>query len=328
MKRGNQIGVLGTGAWGLALSSALSKKNIVNLFFVSEKDFKKVSETGSSNFLASFNLSSNIKLKNDLHDLCECKYIFIAVPAQRMRENLNLISNVSNSSTIVICNKGIEKETNKLMSEVTLQILPNSNVIILSGPNLANEVAQNLPTAFVLSSVKKSTLNELGNLICNKNFRPYYNNDIVGTQLGGAIKNVIAIACGVTVARKLGENARASVITRGLQEIIYLGKKMGANEKTFYGLSGIGDLNLTCNSEKSRNFKLGFNLAKGLNFKEIENMNFLAEGFYSCESVNSLAQKFGIEVPICNAVNDLINGYSIDKIIDKLLARPLQYEDI
>tara|TARA_B100000242_G_C43014636_1_gene471776 strand:- start:376 stop:1362 length:987 start_codon:yes stop_codon:yes gene_type:complete len=328
MKTESQIGVLGTGAWGLALSSAISKKNNVNLFFVSSKDFKKVSETGSSDFLASFNLSSNIKLKNDLQYLRECKYIFIAVPAQRMRENLNLISNVSQQSTIVICNKGIEKETNKLMSEVTLQILPNSSVIVLSGPNLANEVAQNLPTAFVLSSVNNSNLNELGNLISNKNFRPYYNNDIIGTQLGGAVKNVIAIACGVTVAQKLGENARASVITRGLQEIIYLGKKMGANEKTFYGLSGIGDLNLTCNSEKSRNFKFGFNLGKGLSLKEIENMNFLAEGFYSCESVNSLARKFGIDVPICNAVKNLINGCSIDKIIDKLLARPLQYEDI
>ena len=228
----------------------------------------------------------------------------------------------------VICNKGIETETNKLMSQIVLEMLPSSKNIILSGPNFAHEVAQNLPTAFVLSSRDNGLLRELGSIVSTKNFRPYFNNDIIGTQLGGAVKNVIAIACGVAEGKYLGENARSSIITRGLQEIVYLGKKMGANVTTFYGLSGIGDLNLTCNSRKSRNFKLGFKLAQGLNISKIDNMSFLAEGLHSSSSVNKLATNYDIEMPICSAVKDLLSGQSVDKIINKLLSRPLQFEKI
>ncbi len=323
----SNIGVLGTGAWGLALSVAIAKKNKVNLFFVSEEEFKMVKENRKSKFLPLINLPANISFRNNLEDLKYCKYIFLAMPAQKMRKNLNLISSFLTTNNFIVCNKGIENETNKLMSEVILDTIPNSNIIILSGPNLAQEVAQDLPTAFVLSSVNNEILKELGNTISNKNFRPYFNNDIIGTQLGGAVKNVIAIACGVTVAKNLGENARSSLITRGLQEVIYLGEKMGAQSQTFYGLSGIGDLNLTCNSNKSRNFRFGFNLAREKNLKQVQDIGFLAEGYFSCKSVNSLAKEFDIEMPICNAVKELLSGSSINEIINRLLSRPLQFED-
>lgn len=323
----SNIGVLGTGSWGLALSIAIAKKNKVSLFFVSDEEFKKVKKNKKSNFLPLINLPSNIALRNKLEDLKYCEYIFLAMPAQKMRKNLNLISSFLTTNNLIVCNKGIENKTNKLMSEVIVDTIPNSNIVILSGPNLAQEVAQGLPTAFVLSSGDNQILTELGNIISNKNFRPYFNNDIIGTQLGGAVKNVIAIACGVTVAKNLGENARSSLITRGLQEIIYLGEKMGAQSQTFYGLSGIGDLNLTCNSDKSRNFRFGYNLARGANLKEFQDNNFLAEGYFSCKSVNSLAEEFNIEMPICNAVKELISGSSINEIINRLLSRPLQFED-
>lgn len=323
----SNIGVLGTGAWGLALSVAIAKKNKVNLFFVSEEEFKMVKENRKSKFLPLINLPANISFRNNLEDLKYCKYIFLAMPAQKMRKNLNLISSFLTTNNFIVCNKGIENETNKLMSEVILDTIPNSNIIILSGPNLAQEVAQDLPTAFVLSSVNNEILKELGNTISNKNFRPYFNNDIIGTQLGGAVKNVIAIACGVTVAKNLGENARSSLITRGLQEVISLGEKMGAQSQTFYGLSGIGDLNLTCNSNKSRNFRFGFNLAREKNLKQVQDIGFLAEGYFSCKSVNSLAKEFDIEMPICNAVKELLSGSSINEIINRLLSRPLQFED-
>lgn len=323
----SNIGVLGTGAWGLALSVAIAKKNKVNLFFVSEEEFKMVKENRKSKFLPLINLPDNISFRNNLEDLKYCKYIFLAMPAQKMRKNLNLISSFLTTNNFIVCNKGIENETNKLMSEVILDTIPNSNIIILSGPNLAQEVAQDLPTAFVLSSVNNEILKELGNTISNKNFRPYFNNDIIGTQLGGAVKNVIAIACGVTVAKNLGENARSSLITRGLQEVISLGEKMGAQSQTFYGLSGIGDLNLTCNSNKSRNFRFGFNLAREENLKQVQDIGFLAEGYFSCKSVNSLAKEFDIEMPICNSVKELLSGSSINEIINRLLSRPLQFED-
>ena len=323
----SNIGVLGTGAWGLALSVAIAKKNKVNLFFVSEEEFKMVKENRKSKFLPLINLPDNISFRNNLEDLKYCKYIFLAMPAQKMRKNLNLISSFLTTNNFIVCNKGIENETNKLMSEVILDTIPNSNIIILSGPNLAQEVAQDLPTAFVLSSVNNEILKELGNTISNKNFRPYFNNDIIGTQLGGAVKNVIAIACGVTVAKNLGENARSSLITRGLQEVISLGEKMGAQSQTFYGLSGIGDLNLTCNSNKSRNFRFGFNLAREKNLKQVQDIGFLAEGYFSCKSVNSLAKEFDIEMPICNSVKELLSGSSINEIINRLLSRPLQFED-
>lgn len=323
----SNIGVLGTGAWGLALSVAIAKKNKVNLFFVSEEEFKMVKENRKSKFLPLINLPDNISFRNNLEDLKYCKYIFLAMPAQKMRKNLNLISSFLTTNNFIVCNKGIENETNKLMSEVIHDTIPNSNIIILSGPNLAQEVAQDLPTAFVLSSVNNEILKELGNTISNKNFRPYFNNDIIGTQLGGAVKNVIAIACGVTVAKNLGENARSSLITRGLQEVISLGEKMGAQSQTFYGLSGIGDLNLTCNSNKSRNFRFGFNLAREENLKQVQDIGFLAEGYFSCKSVNSLAKEFDIEMPICNSVKELLSGSSINEIINRLLSRPLQFED-
>lgn len=323
----SNIGVLGTGAWGLALSVAIAKKNKVNLFFVSEEEFKMVKENRKSKFLPLINLPANISFRNNLEDLKYCKYIFLAMPAQKMRKNLNLISSFLTTNNFIVCNKGIENETNKLMSEVIHDTIPNSNIIILSGPNLAQEVAQDLPTAFVLSSVNNEILKELGNTISNKNFRPYFNNDIIGTQLGGAVKNVIAIACGVTVAKNLGENARSSLITRGLQEVISLGEKMGAQSQTFYGLSGIGDLNLTCNSNKSRNFRFGFNLAREENLKQVQDIGFLAEGYFSCKSVNSLAKEFDIEMPICNSVKELLSGSSINEIINRLLSRPLQFED-
>jgi glycerol-3-phosphate dehydrogenase (NAD(P)+) len=252
--------------------------------------------------------------------LSDCKFLFLASPSQTVRGNLKKIPKKINSK-FVICCKGVEKGSNKLMHQVLKELFPKNGFAILSGPNFAAEVIKGLPTASVLSSKSNKILDEVSSVISSKKFRTYFNNDIVGTQIGGAMKNVIAIASGVIIGSNLGHNAGAAIITRGLSEIIDLGTQMGAKKSTFYGLSGIGDLTLTCSSLKSRNTKLGYLLAKGKS-----KTNQLFEGLESCESICKLGDKFSLELPICNAVKRILNGYDINKIVTSLLSRPLQFE--
>ena len=208
------------------------------------------------------------------------------------------------------------------MSEVLKEFFPKNDFAILSGPNFSFEVIKGLPTASVISSKNSNFLKFISGLIVQDKFRTYFNNDIVGTQIGGAMKNVIAIASGFIIGKGLGLNANASIITRGLSEIVELGTKMGARKNTFYGLSGIGDLTLTCSSLKSRNTKLGYLLAK----KKKKVLNEVVEGMESCESICMLGKKYSIELPICNSVKKILNGKSVDKIMTSLLSRPLQFE--
>ena len=329
MKKKNlKLGLVGTGSWGLALSLALSKtKNNIIVFFKSEEQMKLIQKTGQSKYLPDTNIPRKIKLTHNYEDIKYCDFIFLVTPSQTIRKNLeDLLKNKVESRNFVICSKGIERETNKLMSEVLKDVMPANNSIIFSGPNFAHEVAANLPTAFVLSSKKQKLAKDLGNEISTKNFRPYFNSDIIGTQIGGSMKNIIAISCGIVVGKKLGENARSAIITRGLKEIIDLGKSMGAEEKTFYGLSGLGDLNLSCNSRKSRNMNLGYELANGRNITTILQDSKLSEGVHSCDAICAIGKKNGVELPICNAIQKILNGESIDDIIFNLLSRPLQPE--
>ena len=174
--------------------------------------------------------------------------------------------------------------------------------------------------------MNKNTLLEVSELLSPKRLRIYFNNDIIGTQLGGAMKNVIAIACGFVKGKNLGENAKAAIITRGMSEIVKLGINMGAKRKTFYGLSGIGDLTLTCSSLKSRNTKFGYDLAKGGKLANLK-ANCVLEGVESCESICKLGQKYKVELPLCNSVKKLLSGVNAKKVISNLLTRPLQFEN-
>ena len=217
----------------------------------------------------------------------------------------------------------LERKTLKLMSEVVSEIFPNSMISVLSGPNFSSELIKKKPSASVLSSKNRSVLKEISDLIIQEKFRTYFNNDIIGTQIGGAMKNIIAIACGYIAGCGLGENAKAAIITRGLSEIIDLGIEMGAKRNTFYGLSGIGDLTLSCSSLKSRNAKFGYNLAKS---KDHPHTNILLEGIESCESICALGEKLNVDLPISKSVKSIINGGNANKIICELLSRPLQFE--
>ena len=199
------------------------------------------------------------------------------------------------------------------MSEVIKDIFPYNKTAVLSGPNFSSEIIARKPSASVLSSSKKSTTLNISKLISLKNFRIYFNNDIIGTQLGGAMKNVIAIACGLVKGKNLGENAKAAIITRGISEIVRLGLKMGAKRNTFYGLSGIGDLTLTCSSLKSRNTKLGYEMAKGKKLVQLKK-NYVLEGVESCPSISTRKKVIMLNL-LCNSINEIIKGTEADCII-------------
>ena len=293
----------------MALSKILINAEITIKSRDIKKAKKKFSQDKKLSITDSFQLLENLDL------------IFLANSSQSMRSVLNNLPKTIKSK-FVICSKGVERKTNMLMSEVLKEFFPKNDFAILSGPNFSFEVIKGLPTASVISSKNSNFLKFISGLIVQDKFRTYFNNDIVGTQIGGAMKNVIAIASGFIIGKGLGLNANASIITRGLSEIVELGTKMGARKNTFYGLSGIGDLTLTCSSLKSRNTKLGYLLAK----KKKKVLNEVVEGMESCESICMLGKKYSIELPICNSVKKILNGKSVDKIMTSLLSRPLQFE--
>ena len=309
-----KISIIGSGSWAQALTKVIAKREILVKYRKSVNKSKFTSKT--------------IKFTNHFKDLGKSYFIFLAIPSQSIRQNLIELKNKTNfnNPVFVICSKGVEQRTDQLMSEVVLDVYPKSRIVILSGPNFSSELIGNKPSATVLSSLNKKSLLEVSELFSLEKLRIYFNNDIIGTQLGGAMKNVIAIACGFAKGKNLGENAKAAIITRGISEIVKLGVKMGAKRKTFYGLSGIGDLTLTCSSLKSRNTKFGYDLAKGGKLNNLK-ADCTLEGFESCESICKLGQKYEVELPLCNSVKKLINGANPKLVISNLLSRPLQFEN-
>jgi len=217
-----------------------------------------------------------------------------------------------------------------MMSEVVEEVLPGQPFAILSGPNFAHEVAKGMPSATTLAAHSPALGKRLVSAIGLPTFRPYYTNDVMGAQMGGAIKNVLAIACGVVGGARLGENARAALITRGMAEILRLGEKLGARAETLMGLSGFGDLVLTCSSKASRNYSLGFALGEGIALKDIlESRNSVTEGVHTAAALCDLAKKHKIEMPICQSVNKILNqGASVEDVVKELLARPFRDEKL
>ncbi len=309
-----KISIIGSGSWALALTKVIVEKRI-------RIKYRKVLD--KSKFA-----NKQIEFTDKFKELNDSDYIFLAIPSQSIRKNLvELKRNTENKEFVfIVCSKGVEKKTCKLMNEVISDIFPRNRVVILSGPNFSSELIAKKPSACVLSSLNEKALSKVSQILSQKRFRIYFNNDIIGTQLGGAMKNVIAIACGFIKGNNLGENAKAAIITRGISEIVKLGLNMGAKRKTFYGLSGIGDLILTCSSLKSRNTKFGYELAAGKKLFNIKK-NILLEGVESCESICNLGKKYNVELPICNSVRRIINGVDSSKIISELLSRPLQFEN-
>lgn len=326
-----KVNVIGAGAWGTALAIvARTGGNDVLLWTRHADHAAALNKDGINHkYLDGVRLTPGIEATSDLARAADADVLLLVTPAQHIRETLRgLKPSLDRRTMLVICAKGIEQDTGRLMSEVIIEEAPENTVAVLSGPNFAREIALGLPAAATLAVQDAEIGRTLVKTLGLPAFRPYLTDDVVGAQIGGAVKNVLAIACGVVSGGKLGENARAALITRGMAEILRLGEKLGARAETLMGLSGLGDLVLTCSSDTSRNFSLGAALGQGDILGEILQQRIaVTEGVYTASAICRLAEKFNIEMPICFAVNEILNGgVAVSNAVEELLARPFRDE--
>jgi len=327
------IGIVGAGAWGTALASAVRRAGREAVLWARDPALAAAINTAQENkpYLPGIALDPGIKATADFADLNGCGALLLAVPAQHLRKiTADAAPQLPAACPVVSCAKGIEGGSLKLMTEVLAETLPGRPLAVLSGPNFAAEVARGLPAAATLATGNITLGAELIDSLGSATFRPYLSEDIVGAQVGGAVKNVLAIACGIVAGRELGDNARAALITRGLAEIVRLGLALGGQAETLMGLSGLGDLTLTCSALQSRNFSLGVALGKGETLQDIlAARRSVTEGVHSAAAVVTLAARHQVEMPISAAVDAVLNqGAEINATIEGLLTRPFKVERV
>ena len=324
-----KIGIVGTTSWGTALSIIIARnhKNIT-LFSRSISEANQLNEKRINSKLGeNIKISKNIMISNINNKINKLDLIIIAVPSQKFRENVLQIKKYLNPQTLIVsATKGLEKNTCKRMSEILEEELGSSvseKICVLSGPNLALEVVTQKHSSTVLASKNISTATQVQQILNSKEFRAYTNSDIIGVELGGALKNIIALGAGICDGLKVGDNAKAAFITRGLKEITRLAISVGANPETLSGLSGLGDLIATCSSTLSRNHSVGEKLAQGIDIQTIQqSMIHVAEGIETASVAVQLAKKFDVELPITTGINSIIQKeLSLTEAISKLLDR-------
>ena len=323
-----QIGILGGGVWGCALAKLLSK-NQVKIFVRDEKVLNLINNQKIIPKLKYVTFNDNVKATLNIQDLGMVDFLFIALPSQNIREVLSKYSIENKNLQIIIASKGIEIESKLFLSEVVQNILNTNNINILSGPCFSQEVVQNLPTAVTLACKDQDIFNKINQIFDNKYFRLYFSDDLIGCQLGGAVKNIYAIAAGMSNGLNLGENAKSSLITRSFAEISRLGVALKVNSKTIFGLSGLGDLILTCNSLKSRNTHFGHLIASQPKINIEDHLNSLetTEGFFTVKAVMKLAEEKKIDMPIMKAVYNILYMHNdINDEIKQLLERTSKSE--
>ncbi len=329
-----KIGIIGGGRWGTCLSKILSESFEKIFLWVREREIYEgiIRERRNPLYLPFLKLNENIIPVNDFKEFENLNYIFIAIPTQFIRETIRNL-NLKGKPFIISLSKGIEIKTLKRPSEIIKEVLKNKikGVFVLSGPNFAEELAKELPAATVLAGDKKfeKELIFLQNKISNRYFRIYISFDLKGVEIGGALKNVYAIGAGIIDGINLGYNARASYIIRSIVEIIRFGKKIGANSKTFAGLSGLGDLILTATGDLSRNRRFGILIAKGYKIERIIKELETVEGYYTVKPLIELARKYKIEMPIAEKIYEILyKGKDVKEAIYELMTRKLKREDI
>jgi glycerol-3-phosphate dehydrogenase (NAD(P)+) len=325
------VAVLGGGAWGTALAQIAATAGRRVTLWAHEAEVVASINTARANpdFLPSVALHERIRATGDLAEAAVADAVFAVSPAQHMRSVLRrLAPALPAGRLVVLCAKGIEQGTLALMTDILAAEAPQAAAAVLSGPGFAKDVARGLPTATTIACANAELADALVAAIGLPTFRPYVTDDLVGAEIGGAVKNVIAIACGIAEGRKLGDGARAALITRGFAELTRLGRAMGARAETLAGLCGLGDLILTCVSQSSRNTSLGFELGRGRALAEIlAERRSVAEGAESAPAVAALAAKHRVEMPICAVVDAILAGRaSIDEAIGALLSRPFRAE--
>ncbi len=328
MTEKRSIGVIGAGAWGTALAEMLSSDGREVVIWAFEPEVVDQINTHSVNadYLPAAQLNDTIRATNNLADLARFDILLAVTPAQVLGTVLSQLKSAPRD--LVLCSKGIEAGSGRLMNDVAREALPGSEIAVLSGPTFAHEVAAGLPTAVTLACEgKREQWDRISRAIARPAFRPYYSDDVTGAEIGGSIKNVLAIACGVVDGLNLGQNARAALIARGYAEMLRFGEELGARPETLAGLCGLGDLVLTCSSESSRNFSLGKALGQGSKAAELmSNRSTVAEGAHTAPVLNKLAQDRDIAMPIVSAVNAILDGEAPNKVVAGLLARPLTSE--
>jgi glycerol-3-phosphate dehydrogenase (NAD(P)+) len=323
-----KLGVIGGGAWGTALAQVASANGRETLLWVLEPEVVEAVNARHENsvFLRGIPLNEAIRATSELGELRSCDAWLVVTPAQHMRSVLERVSDWDRP--LVLCSKGIEERSGELLHHVAEQVCPSANIAVLSGPSFAHEVAAGLPTAVTLAAYDSATGERLRDRIGLPTFRIYLTDDVTGAEIGGAVKNVLAIACGVVEGRKLGLSARSALIARGFAEMSRFGLAYGARAETLAGMSGLGDLVLTCSSTSSRNFSLGKGIGEGRPVAELmADRRTVAEGAFTAPVLARLAQEKGVEMPIVEAVDAMLAGRSsVDAALESLLSRPLRAE--
>lgn len=330
------VAVLGAGGWGTTLAIVLNENGHKTDLWEFNSEYARTIDEYRENFyyLPGVKISRSIRITNDIVSAVDKKdVVIVATPTQYIRSSLGLLGNHNLGGTIIVSvSKGIEKGTLLLVSDILLDVLKgtkSANVLCLTGPSHAEEVSRKLPTAVVCAGkdLKKAAL--VQKLFSNDYFRVYTSRDVIGAEIGGALKNVIAIAAGISDGAGYGDNTRAAIMTRGINEIMKLGLRMKAKRETFFGLSGIGDLIVTCSSVHSRNRRVGIQIGQGKKLGVIlKEMKMVAEGVPTTESAFELSRKLDIELPITNQVyNILFNGKDPATATKKLMTRELRIEN-
>ncbi|GIX18155.1 MAG: glycerol-3-phosphate dehydrogenase [NAD(P)+] [Rhodothalassiaceae bacterium] len=326
------IGVLGAGAWGTALAAVAARRGIAVRLWAREPEVAEAVNGRRENpvYLPGIPLPEGITAASDYAVLGDCGVVLVVTPAQFMGAVLaEARAALRADAVLVLCAKGIERGSGRLMSEVAAAAAPGHPLAVLSGPTFAHEVARNLPAAVTIASDDPAVAERILRLLGQPTFRPYTSRDVIGAQIGGAVKNVIAIACGVVDGLGLGQNARAALIARGLKEMIRFGLARGARAETMTGLSGAGDLVLTCTSTDSRNMSLGRELGRGRRLEEVlGERRSVAEGVWTAGILAEIARREGIAMPITEAVHALVGrGEPVEEVVRRLLNRPFTSEE-
>lgn len=328
----DSVGIIGGGAWGTGLAQALRRAGRDVLLWAREPAVAEEINTKHSNsvFLPGVALDPVIRATTTLTDLAARDVVLMVAPAQHVRAvSEGLKSHLRSGQPIVLCAKGIEQRSGRLMGEVLAEVLPETTQAVLSGPSFAAEVARGLPAALTIACADEKLGRLLAERLSNPQFRLYWTSDLVGVELGGSLKNVLAIAAGIVDGQGLGANAHAALVTRGFAELRRFGEALGARPETLIGLSGFGDLILTCASTQSRNMSLGRALGQGQSLDDVlGSRTAVTEGVYTAAAVQRIATDKGIDMPICSAVSDILDGrVSVSDAIARLMQRPLKAED-
>ena len=324
----DKLAVIGGGAWGTALAQVAASSGRDVLLWALEDDVVTAINRIHENplFLKGQKLAPAIRATANLSDLAEADAWLVVTPAQHMRAVLGRAPH--RGKALILCSKGIEEGSGLLLHQVASQVCPSSPIAVLSGPTFAHEVAAGMPTAVTLACKDEALGEQLRSRIARPAFRTYWTDDVAGAEIGGAVKNVLAIACGVVEGRSLGQNARSALIARGFAEMTRFGLALGARRETLAGLSGLGDLVLTCSSTSSRNFSLGKAIGEGRAAAELmADRRTVAEGAHTAPVLDRIAKQRGIDMPIVAAVAELLSGSAgVESVLEAMLNRPPRAE--